>query len=248
MPKKEEKERKRMVVEEVESPIDDKVVSSSELEKEEKKEPEAAPQVLEEAASTDNSETPQEEMEKEIHEEEKHLHDIHTSAAVAQEVVPQPIKKSGNPVLWILIPGIFLLGALLGGVVFYQKGINKGETQTPTPSETPVATATPTASPIAKADLTKYPIKVENGSGIPGAAGDAKTLITKAGFKVSGTVNAATYDYTKTIIQVKSDVPQGFTDQLTQTLSGTYVVGTNVALPDSSTDEVVVIVGSSKAQ
>lgn len=249
MPKKEEKERKKLVVEEVESPVDDQMVSSKVLEKQEAKE--EKPQILEEAAKTETVETPSQEMEKEIHEEEKHLHDIHTGAAAAdvETRIPETIeKRSGNPLLWILVPGIFLLGALLGGIVFYQKGINTVETQSPSPVPTTVATSTPAPTTLPKADLTKYPIKVENGSGIPGAAGDAKDVLTKAGFKVSGTSNAATYDYTNTIIEVKSDVPQAFTDQLTKALSGAYTLGTNVTLKDSSTDEVIVIVGSSKAQ
>lgn len=247
MPKKEEKARKKLVVEEVETPIDNEVVSSSELVKEESKE--VKPEILEEAASTETPvETPSQEMEKEIHEEESHLHDIHTGAtAAAAEAMPAE-RKMGNPILWILIPGIFLLGALLGGIVFYQKGINQGVTQSPSPSPTTIATASPSASPLGKADLSKYPINVENGSGIPGAAGEAKSVLTKGGFTVSTTGNAATYDYTKTIIEVKSDVPQAFIDQLTKTLSATYVLGTNVVLKDSSADEVIIIVGSSKAQ
>lgn len=253
MPKKAEKERKKLVVEEVEeNPIDNEVVSSTQLEKEEvKEEKEGKPEILEEAASIEvpeEVETPSQEMEKEIHEEEKHLHDIHTGVTPGMTASAFPPKKESNPILWILIPGIFLLGALLGGIVFYQKGISKGETQTPTPVPTiaPVATPTPTALP--KADLSKYPIMVQNGSGIPGAAGDAKTILTKAGFTVSGTGNAPTYDYTKTVIESKSDVPQAFIDQLSSTLSGTYVMGTNVTLKDSSPEEVIVIVGSSKAQ
>lgn len=256
MPKKEEKARKKLVVEEVETPIDDKVVSSSDLQKEEKIEEKthAEPEILTEGVTTEVPESPSAEMEKEIHEEEQHLHDIHTGATpemAAAEMAAVPMQqKSGNPLLWILIPGIFLLGALLGGIVFYQKGINQGETQTPTPeaSATPVASIAPSASPLSKADLQKYPINVENGSGIPGAAGTAKDLLTKAGFKVSGTGNAPTYDYTDTIIEAKSDVPAAFLAQLKDTLSKNYSVGTNVTLKDSSPDEVVVIVGSSKAQ
>lgn len=242
MPKKEDKERKKLVVEEVEAPVTEEMVSSTELS--------PAPEITEEAAKTETSEvveTPKEEIEQEIHEEEHHLHDIHTN--MPPSASPEnPEKKSGNPIWWILIPGIFLLGALLGGIVFYQKGVNTGETQTPTPSPTVEASASPSASPVSKADLTKYPINVQNGSGIPGAAGTVKDLLTSAGFKVSATGNAATYDYTDTIIEAKSDVPAGFLSQLKTTLSASYSVGTNVALKDSSTDEVIVIVGSTKAQ
>lgn len=252
MPKKEDKERKKLVVEEVEAPVTEEVVSSTDIEKSSPVEANSITgvpdgqvkgEIPEEAASTEEAEKPSEEMEKEIHQEEGRLHDIHTGVAPAQEIE----KKSGNPIWWILIPGIFLLGALLGGIVFYIKGVNS-TAATPTPSPSAVVTQSPSPSPVSKADLAKYAIKIENGSGIPGAAGTAKDLLVKAGFSVSGTGNADTYDFTDTIIEAKSDVPAGFVTLLKTTLQSTYSVGKNVILKDSSADEVVVIIGSSKAQ
>lgn len=158
------------------------------------------------------------------------------------------IKNSPSPLL-ILVPGVLLLGALLGGIYFYQKNINSVSVPTPTPIATTTSTIIPSASPSAKLILTKYPINVQNGSGIPGVAGDAKSLLTKAGFSVSGTGNADNYDYTDTVIKVKSDVPAEFISKLVTTLSGIYKVSTKTeSLPDTSKDEVVVIVGSSKSQ
>jgi hypothetical protein len=141
-----------------------------------------------------------------------------------------------------------LLGVLLGGIVFYEKNIKQDSQETPTPLATTEATIAPSASPSAKLDLTKYPINVQNGSGIPGTASLAKDLLTKAGFKVVATGNAPSYDYTDTFIETKSDVSADFVTKLTTTLSGIYKVGTPKALPASSTDEVIVIIGSSKSQ
>ena len=159
-------------------------------------------------------------------------------------------KGSGPGPLLILIPGVLLLGALLGGVYFYQKSVNQGAASpTPTPEEsTPASSTTPSASPSAKLDLTKYPINVQNGSGIPGTAGSVKDLLTKAGFKVSASGNADNYNYTDTILKVKGDVPEDFVTKLTTTLSGIYKIGKSETLPDTSKDEVVVVVGSSKSQ
>ena len=263
MLKKESKERKRLVVEEVETPVGSETISSSDLQNPTKAEDAQQKDVTEEAVSSPSildeaiteeplEESKQEEIAKEIHAEEKRLHDIHTGAAFDREVLenPQlmPEKKSGNPIWWILIPGIFILGALLGGIIFYQKGIGKVPIETPTPEATPEAAATPIPTPLAKADLAKYPINVENGSGIPGTAASAKTLLESAGFSVDNTGNADNYNYTDTIIETKSDVPGAFITQLTTALSGVYKVGTPTSLPDSSTDEVVVIIGSSKSQ
>ncbi len=227
----EKKGRKRVVVEEVEAPVSSEVVSS--------------PEISEEAAKTEVPETPEEEIGHEIHEEEKHLHDIHTETNLPNT----PEKKPGNPVWWIIIPGIFLLGALLGGIVFYQKGINKGEdlTATPTPSALD-STETASPTPAAQMDLTKFQVNILNGSGIAGEASRAKDLLTAAGFKVSGTGNASSYSFTKTVIKAKSDVDSAFLTKLSETLGKSYSLDKAQTLSDSSSDDVQVVVGSSKAQ
>lgn len=209
---KETKERKRVVVEEVEAPVTSEVISSTELQKEEPKEA-PKPDILKEAAKTE---------------------------------APPPPTKSSSVIWWILIPGIFLLGALLGGIVFYQKGVNKGVTQTPTPIALGQPSTEPTSTPSAEVDLTKYSLIVQNGAGVAGAAGEAKSLLVKAGFKVSSTGNAASYDFTKTIIKAKTGTDAAFLASLTETLAKTYVLDKNQTLPNSSKDGVIIIIGSSK--
>ena len=211
-----------MVVEEVETPAE----SKKEVEKE--KEP-AEPQILDEAAKVSSQEL--------ASNENVQLNPEHTPET----------KKNSSLILWILIPGIFLLGAILGGIVFYQKGVNKGQEAPVSPTPTPVVSATPSASPSATIDLTKYRITVFNGSGIAGEAGRVKTLLTTAGFKVGSTTNAASYDYTKTIIKAKSSVETSFISALSDALGKTYDVDTPQSLDASSADTVQVIVGSSKA-
>jgi hypothetical protein len=225
--------RKRMVVEEVtEAP---KEKSESEVTK---------PDILDEGAKVSSAELIKEE--KEENKEDKVVKEETPIERETQEVLPEtPSKKSVSPAFWIIIPGIFLLGAILGGIVFYQKGINKGQTET-SPTPTPVATVTPTASPSASIDLTKYTIDIFNGSGISGEAGRAKTLLTSAGFKVGTTANAATYDYTKTIIKAKTTVDAAFVSALSASLNKTYVVDTPQTLAASSTDDVQVVIGSTK--
>lgn len=170
----------------------------------------------------------------------------------------EPIKDSSSlkpkhffsPVFWILVPGIFLLGAILGGIVFYQKGVNSGQEISPSPSATQKTSSTtlPSATPSASPDLTKYTIALYNGSGLAGEAGKVKTLLTSAGFKVGSTANAASYDYTKTIIKAKSTVSSDFVSALSSALSKTYVVDAAQTLSDSSADTVQVVVGTSKAE
>ncbi|HUC94702.1 MAG TPA: LytR C-terminal domain-containing protein [Candidatus Saccharimonadales bacterium] len=215
-------ERKRMVVEEVgvsETPIsEDKKVH-------EKVEPEILPEAAKDTILTEPEKEPR----------------------------PNKRKKSCAIALWIIIPGIFFLGAILGGIVFYQRGVNRGEVDvaaTPTPSVTtlPVSSTTPSSTPTPTISLSKYSITVFNGSGIPGEAGKAKTLLTTAGFNVGSTSNAATYDYTKTLIKAKSTIEPAFVSALSAALGKTYVVDTPQTLASSSADTVQVVIGSSKAR
>lgn len=266
------KERKRVVVEEVGvNPEPPKEEPSDTLEVVDEVSTEVTTPVQEE--SLPESSAPVEEIKEKVEELQTLTEGISESAEksakvqeelveAAQKVESSPsvqpqntgdlvsYKKDRTNPLIIIIPGVLLLGALLGGIYFYQKNIVSTQ-PTPLPPGTDITatpTAAPTASPSAKLDLTKYPINVQNGSGIPGTAGTAKDLLTKAGFKVSATGNAETYDFTDTIIETQASVPADFVAKLTATLSTTYKVGTPKSLPASSSDEVVVIIGSNKAQ
>jgi hypothetical protein len=219
MEEKAEKERKKIVVEEISA-------KESPKGEEEKK---TNPQILDEAAKVSSEEL---------------VSNKNIQLNETPSTPPESPKKS-PPIFWIIVPGIFLLGAILGGIIFYQKGANKGREET---IATPTPAATPTASPSASIDLTKYTIAVYNGSGIAGEAGKVKTLLTDAGFEVSTTANAANYDYTKTIIKAKADVEKTYTDKLSETLLKTYEVDTLQTLATSSATDVQVVVGSTKVE
>ncbi len=233
---KDTKERKKMVVEEVQ--LEEAPKEAAE---------ETKPEILEEAASTESPEvieTPQTPEETEVKQEEVHEHHDHREHL---DPPPMPTQKSPSMALWIIIPGIFLLGALLGGIVFYQKGVSKN----PVPTETPSSTIEPSASEAPAStteDLTKYAVTILNGSGIKGEAGKVQALLEKAGFKVGTTGNASTYDFTKTVIQAKADVDKAYLAKLSSTLSEKYIVDKVQTFPESSKDEVLVTVGSSKAE
>ncbi len=169
---------------------------------------------------------------------------------VESDLAPEIKNPGGTNPLVVIIPGIFLLGALLGGIYFYQKSTNSLPTPTPTPTSTDEVTVTPVPStaPLQTADLSKYPINILNGSGTPGEAGKVKTILTGGGFSISGTGNAGSYDFTKTVIKAKADVPAAFLSQLSALLSKTYVLDANQTLATSSADKVQVIVGSTKAK
>lgn len=231
MPNKEDSaSRHRMVVEEIEIP---KTVSQPEP-----LTPEAAPE--EKAVN----EVPQPEI---LNEGIKtSQEEIKTSSFIER---PPEVKKQGLSVAWILVPGIFILGAILGGIVFYQKGVNITNVKaTPTPAASPKPASSPTPTPKANVDVSEFDVAVYNGSGTAGEAGVVKKLLEDAGFSVVSTGNAATYDYTKTIIKAKSSVDSAVIEKMKDTLSESYVVGDSQTLSSSSTTDIQIVVGSSKAE
>ena len=163
-------------------------------------------------------------------------------------------KSSANfNIFWIILPGIMLLGLLMGGIIAYFSGINKLNSSeasaTKKPTSQPIITIepSPSVSPVSKIDLTKYKVKVLNGSGIKGEAGKVQVLLEKAGFIIESTGNASRYDYTNTVIQAKEGVDKAFIDQLEKDLSKTYKLDKRVVLKDTETSSVIIIVGSSKS-
>ncbi len=236
MPNKEDSaSRHRMVVEEIEIP---NTVSASEssIAKEKMMEETPQPEILNEGIKTSGGEDTQET----IKEPEK------TSSFIER---PTEIKKPGSPVAWILIPGIFILGAILGGIVFYQKGVNTIDVEpTPTPVSSLNPVSTPTPTPKSEVDVSEFDVAVYNGSGTAGEAGVVKKLLEDAGFNVVSTGNAATYDYTKTIIKAKASIDSAVIEKLKDALSENYVVGDSQTLSSSSTTDIQIVVGSSKAE
>ncbi len=246
----EAKARKRMVVEEVGAPqtTGELVVDGVPLEEIKEKVEEL--QTLTEGISESAEKSA--EVQEELVEATEKVVPVEVSAEPninqgPNEFIPLSTRPTGPNPLVIIIPGILLLGALLGGIVFYQKSVaNPDLAESPIPeatSESSVATPTPSST---VADLSKYTVNILNGSGIPGEAGKVKSLLEAAKFTVGTTGNAPTYDFTKTIVKAKSSVDAAFVAKLIETLGTNYEVDKAQTLPDSSTIEVQVIVGSSK--
>jgi hypothetical protein len=167
---------------------------------------------------------------------------------------PHSLEKKKSNVLTIVLIAIVVLliaGLLGGGIYVYMKGTNKeGEIIDSTlPSPTPLSTdtdvvSTPVPTPAEKIDISKLKVNILNGSGKIGEAGKVKSLVEKEGFKVASTGNAATFDFTETIIQTKEGTAQVVIDQLKDSLSDSYTVKIGDSLKTTSTYDIVITVGS----
>src|SRR5258708_38988480 len=93
---------------------------------------------------------------------------------------------------FLIVVFLILLG---GGIYVYMSGIKNTNPPAPVATETPLETTLPSSAPVSTSSgspkpISSYKISILNGNGQIGIASDAKAIIEKAGFKVSGTANA----------------------------------------------------------
>lgn len=108
----------------------------------------------------------------------------------------------------------------------------------PTPKPTTIPTPTPS---IARDELK---VKILNGGGVKGKAGEVQKILQDAGYSDIVTANADSFDYTKTEVQLSEDA----TDALSylQKDLADYVSITDAATIDDKTEtaDVILIIGS----
>jgi hypothetical protein len=149
----------------------------------------------------------------------------------------------------ILLILVILGGVIAGGVYYYQTNMaNISEsTSEPTPvveEPTPTPNATE-ASNSAEIDYSKYSVSVLNGSGIVGEAGKAAALLDDFEFKSVDTGNAGSYDYTKTEVATKEDVPTALYDEIQTALEENYVITkADKSLDEEYAYDIEIIVGT----
>ncbi|MEK7497457.1 MAG: LytR C-terminal domain-containing protein [Patescibacteria group bacterium] len=185
--------------------------------------------------------------------EEHHEHHEHFEhhEPVQVEAPPINLEESKSDIklfIFVAIITALVVAALAGGIYVYLNGINNLNNPAPSPTATPIVEETsvpsPTASSAAEVKLSTYKVQILNGSGKIGEANKAKALLEKAGFEIKSTANAATFDFTDTIIESKSTVSETAVAAAKEALSKTYSVEIGDALPASSAYDIVITVGS----
>lgn len=151
-------------------------------------------------------------------------------------------------VFQVVLIAILVVVLAVGAYFLYSKLTSPSEPKATIPAaQTPPVEppALPTDEAPAVIDLSKYPIKVLNGSGKSGVASKLKDTLTEEGFTVSGTGNADNSDYELTEIRTLPDVPEELVTKLTTLLGKTYELASkSAALKTGSTDSVEIIIGS----
>ncbi len=166
---------------------------------------------------------------------------------ISSEILPKQNKRIFLKFFLITFFGTLLALIVAGGLYVYLTGVKtKSLIQRPTPVPTATETTLPeaTATPSANVDVSTYKVSVLNGNGGIGVATAAKNIIEKVGFKVTSVGNADSFDFTDTLIQVKSTVSPDAVAKLKDALSSNYSVAMGDELSAQSSFDVVISVGS----
>lgn len=149
---------------------------------------------------------------------------------------------------YILVTFIaFLLGLAFFAGIYYAVS-NKGEKALFPKDQVSEVTQEPETTPTEKpVDLTKYNIRVLNGTGTSGVAARVRGELESAGFKVGSVGNADRDDYEETEIATNTKVEKEYTDKLREFLSKSYKVGA-VSEQATGAADVTVTIGSASGE
>ncbi|MBI4089162.1 MAG: LytR C-terminal domain-containing protein [Candidatus Levybacteria bacterium] len=144
--------------------------------------------------------------------------------------------------MWPILFVVFLALLSMIGIFIYKnsRNINEEKINVVTLSPTPTVVTEPTKV----IDLSKYEIKILNGSGVDGEAGRQKGNLETEGFTVASVGNADNSDYTDTVIQAKKEVDKEFLDKLKSVLATSFTMGETETLTVDSSTPVIVIIGT----
>ncbi|MEX1052589.1 MAG: LytR C-terminal domain-containing protein [Patescibacteria group bacterium] len=143
---------------------------------------------------------------------------------------------------------IFLAAAILSFGIFFAisrsnidwASLNFFAKTQPTPT---VEEKAPTPTPTPEVVKEEIRIKILNGSGTAGKAGEVEDILNELGYTETVTDNAESFDYTTTEIQVKTSfahVIETLTEDLSEYVSSTEIT----TLDEDDTSDVIIIVAT----
>ncbi len=140
--------------------------------------------------------------------------------------------------------GIFILSFVISFSLLYLFSKRKVSIPNimnkPTLTPTAIPTNTPTPTPAIKKSQIK--IKILNGSGKTGLAGDLKDKLIDAGYKDIVTGNAKSFDYKNTVIQFKSKKDEDLMKSLIEGDLKSYTSSYKTELTETDTSADVIII------
>lgn len=148
--------------------------------------------------------------------------------------------------------GIFIISfAISFGLIFGFSRLTDGgfsfnfSLPTAQPTEAPEPTSEPTATPTPTPSFTREELRVRvlNGTGTAGQAGEVEDILQEAGYSEIVTDNADTFDYETTQVQIKSELSDVLS-YIQEDLEGYAEITEASELDEDDTADVVIITGA----
>jgi hypothetical protein len=153
---------------------------------------------------------------------------------------PEPVIASGHLKFYLIIGGILAGMVVSGGIVLSQQAFKEQREQLQSPAAAVISVPTPAATPtpvINRGDLT---VRVLNGSGKKGAAGELAEYLTGLGYSVSITGNTNIQTGSKLRLKSGSEV---YREMVTADMESKFEPASGSGLPEAEVVEAEVIIG-----
>ncbi len=154
---------------------------------------------------------------------------------------PEPVISNGHLKLYLIIGAILAGMVVAGGIVLSQRAFREQRQalQSPAAAAIAVPTVLPTPAPVLdRGDLT---VRVLNGSGKSGAAGELAKYLEELGYSVSITGNSNLQTGSKLRLKSGSEI---YRDMLTSDLESRFEAASGSGLPQLDVVGAEVIIGA----
>lgn len=180
---------------------------------------------------------------------------IYTGVENLLNLLPLPVVERKNSKSLVYVGGGVALFLLMGGIFggFYLFGgkigsnnsanvLSNSDSKLEVPTPTPTLETTPTPVPTPVLVKFDFKIRVENGSGIPGAAGKAQGVLQGLGYTVPDIGNADESDRSTTLIKIKTS-KLSYKDLLITDLKSSYELVVEDGLNETTEYDALMVVG-----
>lgn len=149
----------------------------------------------------------------------------HTEASLLDEVAAEASKGGSNNMKKIILVVLLLLvgGALIFfGVKAVSQFMGGNGSEEALEEELVEEASTPTPTQEVTIDKSEVIVGVLNGTGTPGQAGKAKTVMEDLGFEGVTVGNASSKDATLTTVEFSGDIPKSLRDEIMEALDEVF--------------------------
>lgn len=177
-----------------------------------------------------------------------------TTTAPSPKPVSSPRVKRGFSFPFVPVIIVLVVASLTaGGVYFFTAGgggstvasiIQNVPFNQPTPTPEPTSTPEPTPTPTPSIERDQLNIKIQNGSGVAGKAGEVQDILADLEYGDIISENADSFDYETTVIQAKEASGEAIINLISEDLAE-FVDNpeTSTDLDDEEAADAIIIVG-----